>query len=184
VIVQILLDHGLGAAGVAIDSVPAEGVLVVPQSQIKAIFPILSHPSTRHSVAPLTPEQFHFAFTNALTAEESAAAYERYYIPAPGSFVWNGVLANFIPGKQDAYVNFKNDDRAPLLFVAGGADNIMPASVNQANADHYEWSKAVTDYIEFPGRCHFTIGQPGWEEVAAYALDWAVTVQASPLARD
>ena len=29
---QILLDHGYGAAGVAIDSVPAEGVKVVPVS--------------------------------------------------------------------------------------------------------------------------------------------------------
>src|ERR687889_1594856 len=40
---QILLDHGYGAAGVAIDSVPAEGIKVVPVSQIRALFPILSH---------------------------------------------------------------------------------------------------------------------------------------------
>src|SRR5687768_12607803 len=33
---QILLDHGYGAAGVVIDSVPAEGVKVVPVSQIRA----------------------------------------------------------------------------------------------------------------------------------------------------
>src|SRR5215210_3654945 len=33
---QILLDHGYGAAGVAIDSVPAEGVKVVPVSQIRS----------------------------------------------------------------------------------------------------------------------------------------------------
>ncbi len=37
---QILLDHGYGAAGVAIDSVPAEGVKVVPVSQIRSLFPI------------------------------------------------------------------------------------------------------------------------------------------------
>jgi len=184
VIVQILLDHGFGAAGIAIDSVPAEGVLVVPATQIKSIFPILSHPSTRHDVAPLTPEQFHYAFANALTVEESAAAYERYYIPAPGSFVWSGVLANFIPGHQDTYVNFKNEDRAPLLFVAGGADHIMPASVNKSNADHYEWSKAITDYIEFPGRCHFTVGQSGWEAVADYALEWAFAVQGATMAEE
>jgi pimeloyl-ACP methyl ester carboxylesterase len=33
---QILLDHGYGAAGVAIDSVPAEGIRVVPVSQIRS----------------------------------------------------------------------------------------------------------------------------------------------------
>src|SRR5215216_3125504 len=38
---QILLDHGYGAAGVAIDSAPAEGVRVTPVSQIRSLFPIL-----------------------------------------------------------------------------------------------------------------------------------------------
>jgi hypothetical protein len=35
-------------------------------------------------------------------------------------------------------------------------------------------SKSVTDYKEFPGRSHYTVGQDGWEEVADYALEWAV----------
>jgi hypothetical protein len=35
-------------------------------------------------------------------------------------------------------------------------------------------SEAVTEYKEFPGRAHFTLGQEGWQEVADYALDWAV----------
>src|SRR5829696_8550563 len=35
--------------------------------------------------------------------------------------------------------------------------------------------KSVTDYKEFPGRSHYSvIGGEGWEEVADYALDWAV----------
>src|ERR687893_376516 len=79
---QILLDHGYGAAGVAIDSVPAEGIKVVPVSQIRATFPVLRNPANRHS-------------------------------------------------------------------------------------------KSVTDYKEFPGRSHYTLGQESWEEVADYALQWA-----------
>jgi alpha-beta hydrolase superfamily lysophospholipase len=70
-------------------------------------------------------------------------------------------------------VNFANDERAPLLFIAGGADHIMPAAVNKSNAEHYGKSSAHTDYKEFAGRSHFTVGQPGWEEVADYALNWA-----------
>ena len=170
---QILLDHGLGAAGVAIDSVPAEGVKVVPLSQIKATFPVLKNPANRHRAVPFTPEQFHYAFTNTLGEEESAKVYERYHVPAPGRWVWGGVLANFEPGHQETWVNFENDDRAPLLFIAGGEDHIMPASVNRSNAKHYEKSSAVTEYKEFPGRSHYTVGQEGWEEVADYALDWA-----------
>ena len=158
----------------AIDSVPAEGIKVVPPSQIRASFPLLNNPANRHRAVGFTPKQFHYAFTNTLSEEESATVYERYHIPAPGSWVWGGVLANFTPGHQDTYVNFKNDERAPLLFIAGGEDNIMPPSVNESNAHHYRRSKAVTDYKEFPGRSHFTVGQDGWEEVADYALEWAV----------
>jgi pimeloyl-ACP methyl ester carboxylesterase len=171
--VQILLDRGYGAAGVAIDSVPTEGVRVVPKSQIKATFPVLSNPANRHRAVPFTPEQFHYAFTNTLSEEESLAAYERYHIAAPGSWVWGGVLANFTPGHQDTWVDYHNDDRGPLLFIAGGEDQIMPPAVNQANAKRYEKSKAHTDYRELAGRSHFTVGQPGWEAVADDALTWA-----------
>lgn len=170
---QILLDHGFGAAGVAIDSVPAEGIRVVPPSQIRASFPVLKNPANRHRAVGFTPRQFHYAFTNTLSEEESQRVYDRYHIPAPGGFLWAGVLANFTPGHQDTYVNFKNDDRAPLLFIAGGDDNLIPPSVNESNMHHYKRSKAITDFHEFPGRSHYTLGQDGWEEVADYALDWS-----------
>jgi pimeloyl-ACP methyl ester carboxylesterase len=172
-LVQILLDHGFGAAGVAIDSVPTEGVLTLPLSQIKATFPILNNPANRHRAVGFTPEQFHYAFTNTMSAEESASVYDRYHIPAPGSWVWGGVLANFTPGHQATWVDYENGDRPPLLFIAGGADNIMPAAVNKTNAKKYEKSKAVTAYREFAGRSHYTVGQDGWEEVADFALRWA-----------
>ena len=76
-------------------------------------------------------------------------AYARYHIPAPGRFVWDGVLANFTPGHQDAYVNFKNDDRAPLLLIAGGKDHLQPLAVNEANLKHYKHSSATTEIKVF-----------------------------------
>ena len=170
---QILLEHGYGAAGVAIDSAPAEGVRVTPISQIRSLFPVLRNPANRMRAVPFTPEQFHYAFTNTLSREESDKVYERYHIPAPGRFVWAGPLANFTPGHQDTYVDFGNEERAPLLFIAGGEDNLMPPAVNQSNAKMYRNSSAVTDYHEFEGRSHYTVGEDGWEEVADYALEWA-----------
>jgi pimeloyl-ACP methyl ester carboxylesterase len=171
---QILLDHGYGAAGVVIDSVPAEGIRVVPVSQIRSTFPILKNPANRHKAVGFTPEQWHYAFTNTQTREESDEVYERYHIPASGRLVWVGPLSNFTPGHQENYVNFRNEDRAPLLFIAGSEDNIMPPSVNQSNVKHYRYAKSSTDYKEFEGRSHYSvIGGEGWEEVADYALEWA-----------
>jgi pimeloyl-ACP methyl ester carboxylesterase len=172
-LVQILLDRGLGAAGIAIDSVPTEGGRTLPASQIRATFPVLHSPANRHRAVAFTPKQFHYAFTNTLSEDESAAVYERYHIPAPGRFVWDGVLANLTRGHQATWVNYRNDDRAPLLFTAGGKDHIMPAAVNKENADRYEKSAAHTDYYEFADRDHYTTGAPGWEKVADYARTWA-----------
>jgi pimeloyl-ACP methyl ester carboxylesterase len=174
VLTQILLDHGYGAAGVAIDSVPAEGIKVVPVSQIRSLFPFPSHPSSRHKAMGFTQEQFHYAFTNTMNREESDEVYERYHIPASGRLVWVGAIANFTPGHQENYVNFRNEDRAPLLLIAGSEDNIMPPAVNESNVKHYRHAKSPTDYKEFEGRSHYSvIGGEGWEEVADYALEWA-----------
>ncbi|KFA94076.1 alpha/beta hydrolase [Archangium violaceum] len=168
---QMMLDRGLGAAGVAIDSVPTKGVLRLPLTTIKATFPVLGNPANRHRAVPFTHEQFHYAFTNTLTEEKSRAAYERYHVPAPGRFVFDGALANFNP-HAPTKVDFDKEDRAPLLFIAGAEDNIMPAAVNKSNARHY--NTGIVAYKEYAGRCHFTVGQDGWEEVADYALSWAL----------
>ena len=173
---QLLLDRGHGAAGVAINSAPTEGVRVTPLSQVRSLFPILDNPANRHKPVGFTPEQFHYTFCNTLSEQESAKVYERYHIPAPGGWVWSyGLLANFTPGRQETWVDYSNGARAPLLFIAGGADHIMPASVNQSNAKHYAKSSALTDYKEFPGRSHWTCGEDGWEQIAYYALEWATS---------
>ena len=174
---QILLDRGLGAAGVAIDSGPVKGIRKLPASVLRVGFPVLKNPNNNHRAVELTPEEFHYAFTNTLTQEESAAVYERYAAPGPGRVLFQGALANFSPHTPLA-VDFKDDDRAPLLFIAGGEDHTAPASQNRENVKHYRKSEAITEYKEFPGRSHYTLGQEGWEEVADYALDWAVKASA------
>jgi alpha-beta hydrolase superfamily lysophospholipase len=100
-------------------------------------------------------------------------------VPGPGRVLFQGAFANFNPRTPDR-VDFRKDERAPLLLIAGGADHIVPAAVDESAAKHYRKSAAVTEYKEFPGRSHFTIGQDGWEEVADYALDWAAEHAAAP----
>ncbi|GAB3254701.1 alpha/beta hydrolase [Kineosporia babensis] len=171
---QLLLARGLGAAGVVIDSAPTEGVRVVPVSQTRSLFPALKNPANRKRAFAFTAEQWHYAFANTLTAEESKVTHDRYAIAAPGHWIFEyGLFANFKPGHQDTWVDY-SADRAPLLFIAGEKDHIMPPSVNRSNAEHYKKSPAVTEYFEFPGRDHWTCGAPGWEGVADHALEWAL----------
>ncbi|GAY14007.1 alpha/beta hydrolase [Mycobacterium sp. shizuoka-1] len=171
---QLLLARGLGAAAVVIDSAPTEGVRVSPLSQVKSLFPALKNPANIHKAVGFTPEEFHYAFTNTMTRAESDEVWERYAIAAPGSWVWHyGLLANYQPGHQETWVDYQAD-RAPLLFIGGEKDHIMPPAVNKSNAKHYHKSPAVTEYYEFAGRDHWTCGAPGWEAVADHALDWAL----------
>jgi pimeloyl-ACP methyl ester carboxylesterase len=171
--VQLLLDGGYGAVGVVMDSAPTEGVLVAPLSQLKSTFPVLKNPANRHKAVGLTYEQWRYVFTNTFDEADARAAYERYHIPASGGILWDSVLANFIPGPQEIAVDYHNDSRAPLLFISGGEDHLMPPAVQRSNAKHYK-SNTITEIKEFAGRSHLMPAQKGWEEVADYALEWAV----------
>ena len=170
---QVLLDRGYGAVGVAIDSAPTEGVRVTPLPQLKASWPVLKNPANRHRAVPLTYDQWRYIFTNTFEEADARAAYDRYYVPASGGIFWDSVLANFIPGPQDVAVNYHNDARVPLLFISGGEDHLMPPAIQRSNAKHYK-SNTLTEVKEIPGRSHLMPAQKGWEEVADYALEWAV----------
>ena len=173
-ITQILLDRGLGAAAVAISPAPVKGIILLPFSTLKVVYPALKNPFDTHRAVPLTLEQFHYGFTNHLTEEESEPIYARYAVPGPNHVLFQASFANFNPHAA-TMVDLHKDDRAPLLLIGNGRDHTVPASVVKANYNLYRKSTAVTEYKEYPERTHWTLGQDGWEAVADYALDWAVT---------
>jgi pimeloyl-ACP methyl ester carboxylesterase len=172
-IVQMLVDRGLGSAGIVIDSAQTAGVPVLPFSTIRATLPILGNPFSYHRTTALSPKQFNYAFTNELSLADSQKVYDRYSIPAANTILWDGALALLNP-KAASKVDYRKANRAPLLFIAGSNDHLVPPAINRANMRKYmKNSPAVTDYREFPNRTHHTVGQKGWEEVADFAIQWA-----------
>ncbi len=167
---QVLLDRGLGRAGVAVDSAQTAGVPALAWSIVKAGMPVLGKPWTVNRTVLLKPKEFHYAWANEMTREESDRVSEEIQIPAPGKPLWQ-VATHMLMNSGDSKIDYAKTDRAPLLFLAGGADHIVPASVNRRNAKRYR--SGVVDVREFPGRTHYIVGQDGWEEVADYALAWA-----------
>jgi pimeloyl-ACP methyl ester carboxylesterase len=170
-IVELLLDRGLGRAGVALSPAPPKGILVLPFSSLKAAAPALAHPSKWHGVVTLTLEEFTYGFVNTFTPENAAAAYERYAVPETGQIFYEAGFANF---RMDppTEVDFKNGERAPLLIVGATQDNTIPASLAEKQHKKYEHSAARTDYVEFEGRPHLLMAAEGWEEVASFVDSW------------
>jgi pimeloyl-ACP methyl ester carboxylesterase len=177
---QLLLDRGLGVAGVALGTGAPKGALRLPLSTLRAAWPALKNPAGKNKDAPLDHDQFHWCFTNSLSREASDAVYERYYIPGSARPFFQAGYANFNP-KAVTRVDYKNPARPPLLLLTGEEDRICPPSVNRSNWKKQSQAPAVTQHKEYPGRCHFP-GQDGWEEVADYALSWTVEHAERPAA--
>jgi pimeloyl-ACP methyl ester carboxylesterase len=177
--VELLLDRGLGRAGVAMSPAPPKGILKLPFSTLKAGAPALAHPSKRRGVVTLTLEQFTYGFVNTFPPADAAAAYERYAVPETGQIFYEAGFANFHL-HPPTEVRFKNQDRAPLLLVGADQDNTVPASLTKAQFKKYEKSPAKTDYVELAGRPHLHMAAPDWEEAAAGIDSWLGGVVDSP----
>jgi pimeloyl-ACP methyl ester carboxylesterase len=177
--VELLLDRGVGRAGVAMSPAPPKGILVLPLSTLKTGAPALAHPSKRHGVVTLTREEFTYAFVNTFPEEGAAAAYDRYAVPETGQIFYEAGFANFHL-HPPTEVHFKSEDRAPLLIVGATEDHTVPASLAKAQYKRYGRSPAQTDYLEFEGRPHLHMVAPDWEEVAAAIDSWLDGVLDAP----
>ena len=173
-IVEILLDRGLGVAGVAIDATAPKGVYRLPFAQLRAASPVLSNPLNYRRTVMLTLDQFRYAFANTMSEAAARQAYDRDAIPGPGRPLFQAAFANFLPNAATK-VDYRNGKRAPLLLIGGAQDHTVPASVCRSAFRKYRSARAVTEYKEFSGRCHLLITQDGWEEVADYAITWTTT---------
>ncbi len=164
---QMLLNRGLGVAGVAIDPAPTSGVLVGRNTIISTLPVFLSFGSWRR-VMTMSRKFFGTRFAQTVPAAQQQAMYDRYIVPTPGKVYWDGLLNRV--GK----IRWDNPDRAPLLLIGGGKDLIAEASLTEAIYKKQKRAPSRTELKIYPDRSHWTCLDPGWEEVADYALDWAV----------
>jgi alpha-beta hydrolase superfamily lysophospholipase len=103
------------------------------------------------------------------------AMYDRYIVPTPGKIYWDGLVS--AAGK----IRWDNPDRAPLLLIGGGIDLIAEAKMTKAMFEKQKRAPSKTELKIYPNRAHWTCIQPGWEEVADFALDWAAKNARAPI---
>lgn len=177
VITQMLADRGVGVAYVGVEPGQTAGITTLPLSTLWTGTPILSNPFGRNGAKPLSKAHFHFTFGNDLSRAESDRLWETSAVNSYNRVFFEGVASAFNEKGGVTHVDYDRTDRAPLLIMSGEIDHVVPPAIGEAIVKKYRRSggPAVVDYKEWPGRTHRIVSQDGWEEVADYALDWAVS---------
>lgn len=165
-IVQLLVNRGLAKMGVAIDSVAPNAMLSFDWGFMKNSA-LIANPFMGDDPFVMDLECFHASFANTLTTDESNDLWERYAVNDS-----RNVLRDCMG--DDGEIDLETP-HAPLLFIAGTDDEIIPASLNQKNMEAYTDAGSITAYKEFPARGHAICIQPGWQEVAEYVAAWLNT---------
>ncbi|WP_404334794.1 alpha/beta hydrolase [Sphingomonas sp. MMS12-HWE2-04] len=163
-VAQLLLDRGLGAAGVAIASAPPFGVAPRPPALWTALPTLFGW----NRVLRLSQRSFSHGFAQTLPAAEKSYVYEKFVVPAPGRIFVETLfgIGTRLRGRTSA--------RAPLLLIAGAEDRTAPPGMVRANHRRQRRAPSVTAFHLFPGRSHWLCNERGWEDVADRALGWAV----------
>ena len=162
-LVQKLISMGKGVAGVCIDSAPPKGVFSFKWSFLRSNLATIN-PFKGDSICFPSVDWFQYAFCNTMTMEETRRVYERLVVPESRNIPRSST-------KADGAIDFRKP-HAPLLFIAGEKDHIIPASLNRSNFDSYKDPGCRRDFREFPGRTHMICGQKNWEEVAGFVSEW------------
>lgn len=167
-IVQALLDRGLGAAGVAIDPAPPFGVLPTPPA-IWTSLPVFAAWNGWNKVLRMSLRGFSTGFAQTLPEAEKPYAWEKFIVPAPGRIFFQALLG------IGSRIDWTSPKRAPLLMIAGEKDRTAPASMVRANFRKQRRAPSRTEFRAFAGRSHWLCNESGWEDVADAALRWART---------
>jgi pimeloyl-ACP methyl ester carboxylesterase len=163
---QLMLQRGLGVAGVAIDGAPPQGITPTQWSFLRSTWPAFNPLIPASRPWYMTFKQFQYSWVHTLPLAEQRTAYDAVIVPESRGLYRSALT-------KAAKVDW-NRARPPLLMIAGEHDHIIPAALNRANYRRYAKTPAVTEFKLFPGRTHYTaVAGRGWEEVADYALNWA-----------
>ncbi|RXK58878.1 alpha/beta hydrolase [Lacibacter luteus] len=161
---QILLNRGLAAAAVVVHSVPPLGVIPYEFSFLKAGWRSLGLFTSLDKTYMMSFETWQYAFTNGMSLQEQKDSYEANTIPESKRAARGGLSLT-------AKIDFAKP-HAPLLFVAGTKDNIIPSTINKRNFNRYKDKNSVTDYKEFAENNHYVLGLHNWQQTAGYIFDW------------
>lgn len=158
-----LIEMRKAAAAVSIDGAPPKNVFP-PFTTLKSVLPAFGFFSTKDYYMG-SRDWYDKCFFNTLPVKERSNAYESIAVPE-----------SFKVSRQLVLNSFSNIDfskpHEPLLFIGGGRDTIFPKDLTTTIANRYQDKNSRVDLKIFEDKSHFLCGEPGWENVADYIIEW------------
>jgi pimeloyl-ACP methyl ester carboxylesterase len=162
-IVQILANRNLISLGVPISPVAPNAMLSFDWNFFSNSVKI-ANPFKGDDPIYMTPESFADGFANTLDSSLMQSEYERTATHDSRNVLRDCMMSS---GHVDLEV-----PHAPLLFIAGTEDHIIPHGLVEKNANAYEDEQSITSFMEFENRSHYICNEPGWQQVADYIYSW------------
>jgi len=163
---QILGSRGLAKALVLLAPAPPAGIKALMPSVIRSFWSVLLRPNFWKTPNRQTFNEAVYSMLQLLSPEECEKAYDRFVYESGRAASEIGFWQ--VDPKKASSVDEKKVN-CPVLVIGASQDKITPASVVHNVARKYG---TVSTYKEFPNHAHWVVAEPGWQEVAAYALEW------------
>jgi pimeloyl-ACP methyl ester carboxylesterase len=158
-----LLEMDKVSAAVSIDGAPPKNVFP-PFKTLTAVLPAFGFFSGKPYFMG-SREWYNKCFFNTLPEEQRAFAFELVAVPESYKVSRELVLNSY------SNIDFGRPHK-PILFIGGGKDNIFPLSLTTTLAKSYKDKNSRVDLKVFEDKSHFICGEPGWQKVADYILEW------------
>lgn len=163
-VVQLLIQRELGAAGIAIRSFAPRGVNRWGFSFIRAMWETMMLFTSSRETYFISFRKWKYAIANGMTCEQQKELYYKYAIPESKRVIRETFKCLVKIDFRKAHV--------PLLFLSGNNDKLIPPSLNYHNYKKYTNENSITDYKAFKGHTHLAFGRPAWREEADFVLFW------------
>jgi pimeloyl-ACP methyl ester carboxylesterase len=164
-IVQLLLQQGLGAAGVAIHSFPPSGILHFGLLFLKNWWKTAGVLSSVNKPYRISFEKWKNNIANDMPDDQQIQSYYDYSVPE-SKLVVRDAFSKMTMLKSQGY-------RAPLLLTSGGRDQLIPSSVIYKNYKaQRKQTDSTTDYKKFKDSNHLVFGQRECMDEAEFIVCW------------
>jgi len=163
-VLQLLLQRGLGSAGIAIHSFPVLNSIPLKFSAIKMCWECMDIFSSTHKSYMISFKKWKNEFANGMTCERQKDSFYKYATPESKLIIRDTL-------KCVGEINFTKP-HAPLLFTSGGYDQFIPAEMNYKNYLDYKKGPSTTEYMHFRYHNHLVFENFVCREQADFIIRW------------